>query len=638
MASPISFGDAAAMAKIAWRVAQAFTQGYKSSPAEFREVENQLYSLSAALTAFKDVCGPDLAAVTIDPAKLPARFQTQEQDGVHSVARILDSCHETLKHLEKIVENYGVVVTTKDPAKSWLRRWSTEMTKNYKKIAWTTEAGDLAALRSQLMIHTNSLDLVLGIIISSRTTRIEDSLKNNSAMLQEIYSWWSNNLKDSIAAQIQKDHLPLGLQGESKLLSFEVHVTSNGVSQILCPQATLHDDWKETGAVQLFVCRCGQTVMPGGQPTRSHPRVEKIALSPLSFPFRQAGDARSWTLFKALDMSTNQMVSITIKNVAAPDITEFEETFIQPLAEARANAMLRQGISNQLAHLSPDATHVRALNLQSDLNDCHKLIDSVAFRVGHRKLSKPSVDGLSLLNYRELGQQTGRSLTNDLDHAELSIYYGGEKTDESTDITKSIVHLTHATTFKVEEGNTCVVIEEVECLGYSQDQRVSRLEKADVAFHMLSLEAAKKLREKLEDMRVELLVTSLQYPRPDDVVVLHLQATEVQCEVAIISDAELLITRNSRDEHRLIVTSRNRCTVLSQVLPDSFFASSSFAPSFVAPTWLIQLEGNGKRKVYHYPDGFRFLSFRNTNAEKMFELGRTAVLQGAGSEKTLPLR
>lgn len=165
MASPISFGDAVAMAKIAWHIAHAFTQGHKSAPAAFREVENQLYSLSAALTAFKDICGTDLAAVAIDPSKLPTRFQTQEQDGMQSVAGILDSCYETLKHLEKIVENYGVVVTPKDPAKSRFRRWSTEMTKNYKKIAWTTEAGDLAALRSQLMVHTNSLNLVLGIIV-----------------------------------------------------------------------------------------------------------------------------------------------------------------------------------------------------------------------------------------------------------------------------------------------------------------------------------------------------------------------------------------------------------------------------------------------------------------------------------------
>lgn len=165
MASPISFGDAVAMSKIAWRIAHAFTKGRQSAPAEFREVENQLYSLSAALTAFKDVCGDDVAAVAIDPSKLPARFQREEQDGAQTVSGILDSCSETLKHLEKIVEDYGVVASPKDPTKSRLQRWSNELLRNYKKVAWTTEDGNLAALRSKLMIHTNSLDLVLGIIV-----------------------------------------------------------------------------------------------------------------------------------------------------------------------------------------------------------------------------------------------------------------------------------------------------------------------------------------------------------------------------------------------------------------------------------------------------------------------------------------
>ncbi|KAL2191448.1 hypothetical protein L209DRAFT_661364, partial [Thermothelomyces heterothallicus CBS 203.75] len=75
MASPVSFGDAVAMAKIALRIANAFTQGQKSVPADFREVESQLYALAASLSAFRDVCGTDMAALTIDPSKLPARFR-----------------------------------------------------------------------------------------------------------------------------------------------------------------------------------------------------------------------------------------------------------------------------------------------------------------------------------------------------------------------------------------------------------------------------------------------------------------------------------------------------------------------------------------------------------------------------------
>ena len=34
--------------------------------------------------------------------------------------------------------------------------------------------------------------------------------------------------------------------------------------------------------------------------------------------------------------------------------------------------------------------------------------------------------------------------------------------------------------------------------------------------------------------------------------------------MAIIPDAELIITRSRQDKHRLIVASQNRCTVLAQ--------------------------------------------------------------------------
>jgi hypothetical protein len=165
MASPVSFGDVVAMSKLAWRIGHAFTQGRSSAPAEFREVENQLCSLSAALAAFRDACGSDMAAMTIDTTTLPARFQSQKQSGPTTVSKILENCFQTLKHLEEIVDKYESVDEQRDPSKPRLKRWSTGLIKNYKKIAWTTEAGDLGALRSQLLIHTNSLHLVLGVIV-----------------------------------------------------------------------------------------------------------------------------------------------------------------------------------------------------------------------------------------------------------------------------------------------------------------------------------------------------------------------------------------------------------------------------------------------------------------------------------------
>jgi hypothetical protein len=161
--------------------------------------------------------------------------------------------------------------------------------------------------------------------------------------------------------------------------------------------------------------------------------------------------------------------------------------------------------------------------------------------------------------------------------------------------------VSQATTLKVDEGNTRVVIEGVACLGFNHDRQVNRLEKADVVFHVTSREGqvTRFFTEKLGLMsrsRKEVapkarghadgalhhgstvsktgrdsciafvrLLLPLSYHGVAVSQTKNRQATEVQCEVAIISDAELLITRSHQDKYRLIVTSRNKCTVLTQV-------------------------------------------------------------------------
>jgi hypothetical protein len=106
-------------------------------------------------------------------------------------------------------------------------------------------------------------------------------------MLREIHSWWAQSLKDAVtgASEPAQGHQLLGLQRTLNPMSFEVHLTSTGVSQLLCSQACLHDDWRETGSTQLFVCRCSQTGTSTLHP--SHPRVESIACKLLLHPDAQ---------------------------------------------------------------------------------------------------------------------------------------------------------------------------------------------------------------------------------------------------------------------------------------------------------------------------------------------------------------
>jgi hypothetical protein len=164
MTSPVSIGDAFLMASLALKLGRAFTKGRKSAPAEFREVENQLYSLSAALSALDRAHKTAGSALTIDQARLPSLSQQRQADGEDVLKSMLRSCEETLKHLETLVEKYSSIGKPKDSEAPVLKRWSRELKDNWKKVAWTTEGGDLATLRSQLTVHTNCLNLVLGVI------------------------------------------------------------------------------------------------------------------------------------------------------------------------------------------------------------------------------------------------------------------------------------------------------------------------------------------------------------------------------------------------------------------------------------------------------------------------------------------
>ena len=150
MASPLSVGDVIALSKLAITLGRAFTKGRRSAPEEFKEVESQLYSLSAALDAITSLV-PESAA---------------DKDAEDSLSHAIQSCRRTLTHLDTVVTKYGVLKKDESgkPDGSRFRRWNIGLKTGWKSIMWTTEGGDLAALRSNLTVHMNSLDLLLGVM------------------------------------------------------------------------------------------------------------------------------------------------------------------------------------------------------------------------------------------------------------------------------------------------------------------------------------------------------------------------------------------------------------------------------------------------------------------------------------------
>lgn len=158
MAFQVSIGDSILLAQIAWRLAKTFTNGRQSAPAEFRELENELYALSAALTAAENEHNRSRSPT--NPAVVENNSSTATQDVLQ---HIIQNCKQILAHLEEIVNRYMIVSEKSDPEEPKLKRWRQSIVRNWRKIEWTTERGDLNTLRSQIIVHINSLNLLVTI-------------------------------------------------------------------------------------------------------------------------------------------------------------------------------------------------------------------------------------------------------------------------------------------------------------------------------------------------------------------------------------------------------------------------------------------------------------------------------------------
>ncbi|KIX00530.1 uncharacterized protein Z518_10670 [Rhinocladiella mackenziei CBS 650.93] len=592
MANPISFGDAYLAAKLALQLGRAFTKGRKSAPAEFREVENQLYSLSSALFALKDALSKNEFTVNMDPPNAQPRLAGSEE----TISVMLRSCEETLEHLKEIVGKYGCMVDPPDPQTPRLKRWKGDLKSTWMKVSWTKEGGDLATLRSKLTVHTNSLNLMLGVAINSQTSRVEDRVDQVAVMLKEIHDWFSANLKSTTPGShsVRENSLTLEQSHPVTLQEFvfELYVDTGRREdfQLICGRASLHPKWKvkhsEAGARHLFRCHCNE----GVKGEHSHQaNIAAFTLSSLSFPVKLTGKERSYMLYKATDATNNRLVSLVIKRVPLNALSEFEGAFIYELAWQGANSMLGRGLRTMLAYSMPDAKDTHILHMIGNLNGVRKSVDSITFSSGPRSYTRASVGTIQLLHYKTVGNESLQSRSSDLATSSESYLSTAEL----------VVH-------------------------YSENDSQAG---ADVS--LTTIQSANKLLQKLEEMRMELFVMSLQYPRPDERIVLKLQAGPVQSEVVQISDADITIVQNTETgRFRLIIVSPNGCSILSQELAEDFVSSLSIPgrrPNFTSRTFLVQVENTGKREVYRYERGFEYLDFSSAQTNRLFVLGLATI-------------
>ncbi|GAP88248.1 hypothetical protein SAMD00023353_3000420 [Rosellinia necatrix] len=640
MAFQVSIGDGILIAQIAWRLARTFTKGRQSAPAEFQELENELYALSAALRAAE-----------AEQNNLPS---STKQVGVENdqytatqdiLAHVIGNCKNILGHLEEIVNKYTVVSERGGPGKRKLKKWSESAVRNWKKIEWTTERGDLDTLRSQIAVHINSLNLLVNIGTSSRTASIERSLDKKLALLEELHQWYVINLKETVPTRsttsdrsTRTSEQAIHAQPPSIISTFELAKKRETSVEIICSCASFRAEWMESflddalnaGSGCMFTCCClrGRVGLPPHQAA-----VQRYGLSHLIFPIRIASGDRPWMLYKVADGANNQLVDLYVSKIHPSYIRSFEDTFLRTLSSRRAGAILTQGVGNSLCYISPEDGEGHILEAMSNLTIAQKSVESIMFKSGRTQHVREWIDDVQILQYGVQGTaspadgiQTG--LVRHLDYSEVLVSFGADDAasdaEEDSDVVSMILKLKRNTVTKLTE-KACVDIMSIEAVGTHTDERTTTHTGVDVTIQFTTKAAAKEFHENIEAMRTELFVRSLRYPRSNERIVLNLQTARVECEHLYIDDAEIIIVVDADAKYRLIIASRNGCTIMSQVLVEDFFAAPSGRPDYTGSTYLVQIEDTGERKVYHYKNGFRHLSLSTTQANRMLELARSSV-------------
>ena len=163
---PLSVGDILMLSQTAWKIGRAFTHGKKSAPAEFSEVEREAQGLSEALKLVAETLHEDGSVLS-----------HADSDTTAAVSTILQSAHKTLDDLDSFVDRYQVI-RKKETNGGFVveRSWSEVVVANYKTFKWTTEGGDITALRNILQMHSNSINLTMQALQSRSLSRLEKTV------------------------------------------------------------------------------------------------------------------------------------------------------------------------------------------------------------------------------------------------------------------------------------------------------------------------------------------------------------------------------------------------------------------------------------------------------------------------------
>ncbi|KMK58260.1 hypothetical protein Y699_03680 [Aspergillus fumigatus Z5] len=478
MAFQISIGDVLMLSKLAWDITQAFTSGRKSAPAEFQEVQNQLSSLTHALESLKSLSGESPGL--------------DDGASASSIAPILQNCRFTLEHLDALVKKYMIIENdgTGGPEK---KRWRDEIRKNWKKVRWTREGGDLTRLQHNLGVHINSLNLTIAVLNSVLTSEINQGLgqrvENVHEMLGEIYAWFTSNLKGRTASFYEPSSRP---QERPPELSFSLHRADSEPfhTVALCDNASFNVDWLQVPTQPVFKCNCQLRRTRYGD--IHDEELIQYLLSPMTLIVRLNGRSQTWKMWLS-SSRTSRLTCLIIRDINPSKLAIFDDV-ISDLGIAMTRQAFHRGTASLMVSPSINPytglSVVSVLNMLCDASQLYNTIENVKLTANGQSYSTGPIEAVQLVHYRNLTGD-GAWVFNESADAILAARLDPIPIDstehEASEFTVTVASQTH---ISHGESGSVVRISEADCLSRTKSGQQNMVKTVDVEIELTDMNYA----------------------------------------------------------------------------------------------------------------------------------------------------
>ncbi|KAL9100582.1 MAG: hypothetical protein Q9163_004056 [Psora crenata] len=227
MAFTPSIGDIMLLSSLAWKIGRAFTSGRGGAPAEFAEVKNELEGLASAIVSLCNALEEDNSIL--------ARADNRTKEGL---CTILDSCRQTLENLDSFVNQYQEVIKPEGERGSVQRKWTSSFLRNYKKMWWTLEGGNIQDLRNMLQMHVQSISVTMQALQSKSLSRLESTVEPMAKQVKGIHDTVIGNI-DLKIAEMHNLMMTMATSGSSSGLGSTRQGTPISMAKIRIPEDTL---------------------------------------------------------------------------------------------------------------------------------------------------------------------------------------------------------------------------------------------------------------------------------------------------------------------------------------------------------------------------------------------------------------